>query len=92
MDKGNPVHPPLNESGGIKLHYPSFIFFICMSKPEAPRSLSCLEPVAQLEPNFDGIVIGCSSSKIRSAVTLSHQDGHHSAIALLLKAALITTQ
>ena len=27
---------------------------------------SCLEPVAQLEPNFDGIVIGWSSSKIVS--------------------------
>jgi hypothetical protein len=27
--------------------------------------------------------------KIVSAVTLSHQDGHHSAVALLLKAALI---
>jgi hypothetical protein len=28
--------------------------------------VSCLEPVAQLEPNFDGIVIGWSSSKIVS--------------------------
>jgi hypothetical protein len=27
---------------------------------------SCLEPVAQLEPNFDGIVIGWSSSKMVS--------------------------
>ena len=27
---------------------------------------SCLEPVAQLKPNFDGIVIGWSSSKIVS--------------------------
>jgi hypothetical protein len=27
---------------------------------------SCLKPVAQLEPNFDGIVIGWSSSKIVS--------------------------
>jgi hypothetical protein len=27
---------------------------------------SCLEPVAQLEPNFDEIVIGWSSSKIES--------------------------
>ena len=27
---------------------------------------SCLEPVAQLEPNFDKIVIGWSSSKIVS--------------------------
>ena len=30
------------------------------------KKLSCLEPVAQLEPNFDGIVIGWSSSKIVS--------------------------
>ena len=45
-----------------------------------------MEPVAQLEPNFDGIVIGWSSSK---AVALFHQDGRHSAVALLLKAALI---
>jgi hypothetical protein len=43
--------------------------------------LSNWEPVAQLEPNLDGIVIGWSSSKIVS--------GRHSAIALLLKAALI---
>jgi hypothetical protein len=28
---------------------------------------SCLEPVTQLEPNFDGIVIGWSSPKIVSA-------------------------
>jgi len=27
------------------------------------KKTSCLEPVAQLEPNFDGIVIGISSSK-----------------------------
>jgi hypothetical protein len=27
---------------------------------------SCLEPLAQLEPSFDGIVIGWSSSKIVS--------------------------
>jgi hypothetical protein len=27
---------------------------------------NCLKPVAQLEPNFDGTVIGCSSSKIVS--------------------------
>ena len=51
---------------------------------------SCLEPVAQLEPNFDGIVIGWSSSKIVSGSrALSHQDGRHSAVVLLLKAALI---
>jgi hypothetical protein len=48
------------------------------------KKTSCLEPVAQLKPNFDGIVIGWSSSKI-----VSHQDGRHSAVALLLKAALI---
>ena len=30
------------------------------------KNSSCLEPVAQLEPNFDGIVIGWSSSKIMS--------------------------
>jgi hypothetical protein len=30
------------------------------------KKTSCLEPVAQLEPNFDGIVIGWSSSKIVS--------------------------
>ena len=50
---------------------------------------SCLEPVAQIEPNFDGIVIGWSSSKMCPAVALSRQDGRHSAVALLLKAALI---
>ena len=30
------------------------------------KKSSCLEPVAQLEPNFDEIVIGWSSSKIVS--------------------------
>ena len=30
------------------------------------KKASCLEPVAQLEPNFEGIVIGWSSSKIVS--------------------------
>jgi hypothetical protein len=44
---------------------------------------------AQLKPNFDEIVIGWSSSKMCPAVALSHQDGCHSAVALLLKAALI---
>ena len=31
------------------------------------KKTSCLEPVVQLEPNFDGIVIGWSSSKIVSS-------------------------
>jgi hypothetical protein len=30
------------------------------------QTFSCLEPVAQLEPNFDKIVIGWFSSKIVS--------------------------
>jgi hypothetical protein len=30
------------------------------------KKTSCLEPVAQLEPTFDGIIIGWSSSKIVS--------------------------
>ena len=36
---------------------------------------SCLEPVAQLEPNFDKIVIGWSSSKLCLVVPPSDQDG-----------------
>jgi hypothetical protein len=50
-----------------------------------------MEPVAQLEPNFDRIDIGWFSSKIVSGShTLPPRlDGRHSAVALLLKAALI---
>jgi hypothetical protein len=33
--------------------------------------------------------LDCPLPKLCLAVTLSHQDGHHSAVALLLKAALI---
>jgi hypothetical protein len=38
------------------------MFFLYTSFP----FFSCLEPVAQLKPNFDAIVIGWSSSKIVS--------------------------
>jgi hypothetical protein len=48
------------------------------------KKTSCLEPVAQLEPNLDGPL-----PKLCLAVALSHQDAHHSAVGLLLKAALI---
>jgi hypothetical protein len=33
--------------------------------------------------------LDCPLPKLCPAVTLSHQDGHHSSVALLLKAALI---
>jgi hypothetical protein len=41
------------------------------------KKTSCLEPIAQLEPNFDGIVIGWSFSKIVSGCcrTTKHKFG-----------------
>ena len=35
-------------------------------RPDKTKKPSCLEPVAQLKPNFDGIVIGWSASKMVS--------------------------
>jgi hypothetical protein len=58
--------------------------YIANNRLSSPKIL-----LIQLEPNFDGIVIGWSSSKLCLAVELSHQDGCHSTVALLLKAGLI---
>ena len=50
---------------------------------------SPLKLLSQSQPNFAEMILGWSSSKLCLAFQNSDQDGNHSAVALLLKAALI---